>query len=58
MSETCFRCMGCGKIANDEEGSPWSYWAKVPFESAAAIILGVIKPITCPECGGAGVKNG
>ena len=54
----CLKCMGCGQIANDEEGTPWSYWEKLPYESAAAIIIGLIKPITCPECRGTGGKNG
>jgi hypothetical protein len=61
MSETksaptkkCEGCDGCGKIANDEDGTPWSAWTSLPLHSAAAVVAGIVKPITCPGCNGTG----
>ena len=53
----CERCNGCGKIANDEEGTPWSYWESLPPENSLAIRIGVVKPLLCPECNGYGQIN-
>lgn len=53
----CMRCDGCGKIADGEEGAPWSYWQELPAQSAIAVQMGLVKPIPCPECGGSG-KDG
>lgn len=53
----CPRCQGCGKIANDDDGSPWTAWENLPPGSAAAVKMGIVKPIQCPECGGVGVES-
>ena len=50
----CSRCEGCGKIANDEDGSPWSYWDSLPVKNASAVILGIVQPLPCPACQGSG----
>lgn len=50
----CRRCLGCGRIADSEEGEPWSMWLDLPLKSAAAVTLGVVRPIDCPDCGGTG----
>jgi hypothetical protein len=50
----CGRCAGCGKIANDDDGTPWKYWAELPVQSAAAVIMGLVKPLECPDCHGTG----
>lgn len=50
----CSKCAGCGRIANDEEGTPWKYWEELPIKSAAAVIMGIVKPLTCPDCKGTG----
>ena len=50
----CWNCEGCGRIANDEEGNPWTYWEKLPEESKAAVRFGIIKPVTCDQCNGTG----
>lgn len=50
----CTRCDGCGKIANTDDGEPWSVWLDLPVGSAAAILLGIVRPLTCPACGGTG----
>ena len=52
--QKCDRCDGCGKIANDKYGTPWKYWAELPAQSAVAVKMGIVKPVTCPECKGEG----
>lgn len=55
----CPRCAGCGKLATDEHRTPWIHWTELPLHSSMAVLLGVIKPITCPDCGGSGkLKEG
>lgn len=53
----CGECAGCGKIANDTDGTPWKYWLELPLGSSAAVLAGIVKPIPCPECGGTGEVN-
>ena len=53
----CGRCAGCGKIANDDDGTPWKYWMELPMQSAAAVMLGLVRPIPCPTCGGSGKRH-
>ncbi len=50
----CVNCDGCGQIADDEAGTPWSLWTKLPVESSAVILSGLVRPLPCPECDGAG----
>lgn len=52
----CPRCRGCGKIADSEEGEAWIYWLPPYLEPPAniAVVAGIVKPITCPDCGGDG----
>lgn len=52
----CPNCAGCGRIANDDEGTPWKYWAELPVQSAIAVIAGIVRPLPCPECGGSGKR--
>jgi hypothetical protein len=54
----CGRCGGCGKIADGEEGAPWTVWQNLPLGSSAAVLAGIVKPIPCPDCGGTGEKPG
>jgi hypothetical protein len=49
----CSRCAGCGQIANDDDGTPWVYWAELKPPSNMAVALGLVFPLPCPECGGA-----
>lgn len=53
-SNKCGRCDGCGKIANDDDGTPWKYWLEIPLQSSLAVLAGLVKPIECPECTGTG----
>lgn len=56
MSVKCMRCNGCGEIADSADGEPWSMWLDLPIASGLAVILGIVKPIDCPDCKGAGEK--
>ena len=58
MSELkCNKCDGCGKVANTEDQEPWTFWLELPLGSAAAVIMGLVRPITCPKCNGSGIKQ-
>jgi hypothetical protein len=50
----CERCNGCGRIANSDDGEPWSDWEGLPPGSDVAVRLGIVSPIPCPSCGGSG----
>ena len=50
----CERCEGCGQITSDDGGTPWIHWSNLPLSSAGAVLLGVVKPLVCPECNGSG----
>lgn len=50
----CDTCAGCGKIADDEDRTPWKYWLELPLGSSAAVLMGLVKPIICPSCKGTG----
>jgi DnaJ-class molecular chaperone len=50
----CPNCEGCGKVADNEEAAPWTHWTGIPLHSAAAVLLGLVKPTTCPNCNGTG----
>ncbi len=53
----CPRCNGCGYVANDDDGTPWSAWQKLPLESSAAVLMGLVKPVECSACSGTGEKT-
>jgi hypothetical protein len=46
----CMRCDGCGKIADSDEGEPWTAWEDLPPGSDIAVKMGIVKPIPCPDC--------
>jgi hypothetical protein len=48
----CERCNGCGLIADTDDGEPWTAWADLPPGSDLAVRMGLVKPISCLECGG------
>lgn len=50
----CERCDGCGKIANSDDGEPWTVWTSLPLHSATAVLMGLVRPIQCPGCNGKG----
>ena len=52
--EECRKCEGCGEIANDGENTPWRTWLELPLGSARAVLAGIVRPMPCPDCGGAG----
>lgn len=55
--DKCDKCDGCGKIANDDDGTPWKFWLELPLQSSAAVLMGLVVPLTCPQCGGSGKKE-
>jgi hypothetical protein len=54
MADKCQKCDGCGKVADTEDEEPWSAWMSLPLQSSATVLMGLVKPKTCPRCGGAG----
>ncbi len=51
----CSRCDGCGKIADSDDGEPWTAWTSLPPGSDLAVRMGIVKPVPCPKCDGKGV---
>jgi len=59
LTEKCPNCDGCGKVGDDDDHAPWTFWMNLPVQAAAAVLLGLVKPMPCPNCGGTGkVKHG
>jgi hypothetical protein len=54
----CEHCYGSGKIADDDEKSPWPLWEALEFPENIAVVYGIVKPIPCPTCGGTGKPQG
>jgi len=52
----CSMCAGCGQVADDDDGTPWKYWADLPPGSDLAVRMGLVKPQTCPGCEGTGQR--
>jgi|GEM_PF-5683354 len=50
----CPKCNGCGKVADTEDQEPWTVWAALSLQSAAAVLAGIVRPRPCPLCGGTG----
>jgi hypothetical protein len=49
--EACLKCRGCGLIANSKDREPWLDWTSLPLQSSLAVLLGIVRPVPCPECG-------
>ncbi len=56
VASKCPACNGCGKIANDDDGTPWMYWEELAPPSNLAVTMGIVKPITCTRCAGRGTR--
>jgi len=50
----CPTCAGCGQIANDDDATPWKYWAELEPPANLAVVMGIVRPLTCVDCGGSG----
>jgi hypothetical protein len=50
----CPSCAGCGRVANDDDQTPWKYWAELPLQSAIAVTAGFVRPRACLRCNGSG----
>lgn len=55
--DACTKCLGWKRIANDDDQSPWKFWAELPPPSNLAVQLGLVVPIECPACHGTGRKT-
>ena len=52
--DKCMKCDGCGKVADTEDQEPWSMWLDLPIRSGSAVMMGLVRPMPCPACGGTG----
>lgn len=52
----CPRCEGCGQLANDDDRTPWTFWAELTPPSNMAVTLGLVFPEPCTDCSGTGVR--
>ena len=52
----CPKCLGDKHVANTDDAEPWSCWANLPPGSDLAVRMGLVQPITCPQCKGTGTK--
>jgi hypothetical protein len=50
-SAKCPRCDGCGLISSSDDGAPWTEILKIPLGSSAGVLMGLIRPLPCRECG-------
>jgi hypothetical protein len=50
----CETCDGCGRLADTEDREPWTVWTSMPLHSSIAVLLGIVRPIECPDCKGTG----
>lgn len=50
----CPKCQGSGRVADSDDQEPWSAWENLPLKSAAAVLIGLVRPMPCPRCGGSG----
>ncbi len=55
--DACPRCEGCGQIADTEQAGPWTWWLDLKPPSNMAVVIGLVKPIPCPKCGGTGSRT-
>jgi hypothetical protein len=51
----CPKCLGDGRVAGGTDDlDPWPIWAALPPGSDLFVQLGMVYPVTCPQCGGTG----
>ncbi len=54
--DACTQCLGWKRVDDGDDAGSWKYWEELPYNSAVAIRLGLVKPIECPRCHGSGVE--
>jgi hypothetical protein len=52
--DACSKCLGWKRVANDDDQTPWKYWAELPSPNNLSVQLGLVYPVTCPTCLGTG----
>lgn len=53
----CESCWGDGRVVRERKGIvPFKAWANLPLPQSVALIAGLVKPETCPDCFGCGRK--
>lgn len=50
----CPQCDGCGQVADNYEGEPWSVWKAEVMPALLAVIVGIVGPVDCDSCNGLG----
>lgn len=61
----CTRCDGCKQVVdttdhdppNPNGGDPWWQWAALKYPSNFGVVMGIVKPMTCPMCNGSGTTT-
>ena len=53
--DACTQCLGWKRVDDGEQQS-WKYWEELPFQSALAIRMGLVRPVECPHCHGTGIE--
>jgi DnaJ-class molecular chaperone len=53
----CPKCDGCGKVADTDNEEPWTAWLDLPLRSSIAVVAGIVRPKTCPDCNGSGQSS-
>ncbi len=56
-TDACDKCGGCGQVADTDEQEPWTAWLDIPLKSSMAVVMGLVRPITCPQCKGTPKDN-
>ena len=54
--DACQRCLGWKRVDDGDDQVSWKYWEEMPAQSRVAVTMGLVKPITCPDCNGTGVE--
>lgn len=52
----CRDCDGCGMVADRKPAHTWAECLAVPAGSAVATLVGSLRPVACPTCGGSGSR--
>ena len=54
----CPACDGEGFTADDDDRTPWSFWANLQPPANLAVTLGLVHKVRCERCAGTGREEG